>query len=193
MDFRLFYEGPLKSNGDANTKHAIRKQFHKQLKRLWKEHELLKLASTRRLSALKGTPLNVLAGMFKKNGFTFVPLVNHEFGLICTLDILFLRQSKPGELIKHGGDLDNRMKTLFDALKVPEDSDQVSGTPDEDESPFFCLMEDDALVTALSITTDRLLTTAGQGHERDNVLLIIHVKISAAESLFYGNMIFTNG
>jgi hypothetical protein len=190
MEFRLFYEGPLKTNGDAKSKHAIRKVFHRQLKRLWEQHDLLKLASERRVDFVEGSVVNILARQFDRCGFKFVPLVNKKFELICSLDILFLRRSKPGEIIDHGGDLDNRMKTLFDALKVPPDCNGISGAPDADESPFFCLLEDDALISALSITTDRLLMPPGEGHQRHNVVLVVHVKMSAAESLLYGNMQF---
>lgn len=190
MEFRLFYEGPLKSNGDAKTKHLIRKVFHQQLKRLWEQHDLLKLASTRRIDFIEGSLVNILAKQFDKCGFHFVPLVNKKFDLICSLDILFLRHSKPGELIEHGGDLDNRLKTLFDALKVPPNCDGIAGDPDPDEVLFFCLLEDDALISALSVTTDRLLTPVGGGNQRHDVVLVIHVNMSAAESLLYGNMQF---
>ena len=190
MEFRLIYEGPLRSNADAKNKHAIRKAFHQQLKQLWEQHELLQLASTRYISPLEGPVLNILAKKFDRCGFRFVPLVNKRFELICSLNILFLRRSKPGELIKHGGDLDNRMKTLFDALKVPQDCDGVVGPPDADESPFYCLLEDDALISGLKITTDRLLTPANAGNHRHDVMLVIHVKMSAAESLWYGNTQF---
>lgn len=190
MEFRLIYEGPLKSNGDAKTNHAIRKRFHQQLKRLWEQHDLLKLASERRANLMEGSVVNILARQFERCGFQFVPLVNKRFDLICSLDILFLRRSKPGEIVEHGGDLDNRMKTLFDALKVPHVCDGISGPPDPDESPFYCLLEDDALISAVSITTDRLLTPAGEGHGKHDVALVIHVKMSAAESLLYGNTQF---
>jgi hypothetical protein len=46
------------------------------------------------------------------------------------------------------------------------------------------------LFSALSVTTDRLLTPAGEGNQRHDVVLVVHVKMSAAESLFYGNMQF---
>ena len=89
MEFRLFYEGPLKSNGDAKAKHTIRKKFHQQLKRLWEQHDLLKLASTRRIDFIEGSVVNILARQFDKCGIQFIPLVNKKFDLICSLDILF--------------------------------------------------------------------------------------------------------
>jgi hypothetical protein len=35
MEFKLVYQGKLKSNGDAREKHRIRLIFHQQLKNLW--------------------------------------------------------------------------------------------------------------------------------------------------------------
>ena len=49
-------------------------------------------------------------------GFNFVPLVTKELDLICSLDILLLR---PRVTIDSAwtGDVDNRLKTLIDALQ----------------------------------------------------------------------------
>jgi len=81
-------------------------------------------------------------------------------GLVCRLDILFLRRSPPGEIVKHGGDLDNRLKTLFDALRVP-DSIGDNWQPEGSETPlFFCLLKDDALITEVNVSTDMLLEPA---------------------------------
>ena len=44
---------------------------------------------------------------------------------------------------------------------------------------FFCLLEDDNLVTGLSVTTDRLLDldrVTGSTHTGSEVLLLIHVE-----------------
>ena len=35
MEFRLTYEGELKSNGSPKHKHEIRRALHGQLKQLW--------------------------------------------------------------------------------------------------------------------------------------------------------------
>ena len=46
MQFRLVYEGSLKSSGNSvkhvGEKHAIRTQFHEQLSNLYDNHEVLK-------------------------------------------------------------------------------------------------------------------------------------------------------
>jgi hypothetical protein len=47
----------------------------------------------------------------------------------------------------------------------------------EDESPFFCLLEDDSLITSLSVTADRLLMPqTGSGHCIHDVFLVIRVR-----------------
>lgn len=58
------------------------------------------------------------------------------------------------------GDIDNRVKTLIDALRIPCSNalgSARSSTPRQDENPFFCLIEDDKLITKFSIETDWLL------------------------------------
>ena len=40
MPFRLFYRGPLKSNGNVTDKHEIRLKFHPQLLDLWEQERM---------------------------------------------------------------------------------------------------------------------------------------------------------
>ncbi|HZO42622.1 MAG TPA: hypothetical protein VFE97_25630 [Methylomirabilota bacterium] len=56
----------------------------------------------------------------KLGEFWFVPLISQRAGLIVELDVLFLRPQLPGAVVSSGGDLDNRIKTLLDALRIPE-------------------------------------------------------------------------
>jgi hypothetical protein len=51
--------------------------------------------------------------------FAFVPLASPRWCAVADVNVLFLRRSAPGQLIGHDGDIDNRIKTLFDALRVP--------------------------------------------------------------------------
>jgi hypothetical protein len=84
-------------------------------------------------------------------------LVIEELSLSCRLDILFLRSDRAGSLIK-SGDIDNRLKTLFDALRMPESKAELGGyeKPIDDEDPFFVLLQDDKLITHISVETDVL-------------------------------------
>jgi len=105
------------------------------------------------------------------------------FGLVCGLEILFLRRDDPGALIMKGGDIDNRIKTILDSLRIPENCDEVAGYyPMEGETPFFCLLESDSLVTDLNITTDRLLLPVEEGERRNEVILVIKVKTRIVSS-----------
>ena len=100
-----------------------------------------------RTSEPAATRIDLLADRFRAGDFRFVPFVTRELELLCSLDILWLRPDRPGAVIQ-SGDLDNRLKTLFDALKAPTDVGELGGaTPQDGEVPFYTLLEDDRLVT----------------------------------------------
>jgi hypothetical protein len=104
--------------------------------------------------------------------FNFVPLVTQELDLICGLDILFLRPDRPGDLF-WAGDIDNRIKTLLDAMRIPEADENYSArTPLPDEKPFFCLLEEDKLITKLSVDTDRLLEPVKDANDKAEARLV---------------------
>jgi len=115
--------------------------------------------------------------LFNSGAFEFAPLINSRLRTVAKLDIIFLRPEEPGSIVSKGGDIDNRLKTLFDALKMPRESNDlpVGAIPDPSECPFFCLLEDDNLITEISVRTDRLLHPVAS---RAEVVLIIHVKTS---------------
>lgn len=167
MEFRLLYEGPLKSNGSAQQKHEIRTVFHPQLRNLI---ERPMMGGFKDLHD-KNTEF---ATRIKVRGFTFVPLISEKLTHVAQLDITFLTPEEPGRAITSGGDLDNRLKTLLDALRAPKKDDEVPKTAEaaDNENPFFCLLEDDALISGISITADRLLKPV---NKRSDVFLIIHV------------------
>ena len=106
--------------------------------------------------------------------YRFLPLATRDLDLIVSLDILFLRYDQPGQTLLQSGDIDNRLKTLFDALRKPRDLSETGGAdPDQDENPFYVLLEDDSLITHLSVTTDLLLEP---NKSVNDVRLIITVK-----------------
>lgn len=171
MEFTLVYRGPLKTNGNAAEKQAIRRAIHVQMRQLWKQQPLASYGAY-----LKETPtLNEITLIQSLAGFRFAPLVSPKLALIAELSITLLRPEAPGSLITQGGDIDNRLKTLLDALRMPKVSDELPANdqPSADEYPFFCLLEDDSLVTKITIATDRLLEPVKSQSE---VQLFIHVK-----------------
>lgn len=109
--------------------------------------------------------------------FEIVPLASERMNLIAELYITFLRPEEPGSIISQGEDIDNRLKTLFDGLRMPKDhselsSDQALNTPAMNEVPFYCLLEDENLITKIQVETQRLLTPAPR---KASVLLVIKV------------------
>lgn len=200
MEFTLFYRGQLGSNSKPKFKHELRREFHKQLKVLWSQpsfHDLREHLEESKPMEKELEPdaishaevVGPHSCIVKKAGaFRFAPLVCSQFNLTASLDITLLRPGPPGSLVKDGGDIDNRLKTLLDALKAPLTSGELyeGATPEADESPFFCLLEDDSLITGLSVRTDRLLVDDVNKRE---VLLIIRVKLEII-SVDFGNMSF---
>lgn len=94
-----------------------------------------------------------------------------------------LRPEPPGSIITQAGDIDNRLKTLFDALKVPKEASALppNDDPQEGETSFFCLLEDDNLITKVSVGTDRLLDPCQSSSE---VVMLIHVTTKATRASY---------
>jgi hypothetical protein len=115
-----------------------------------------------------------LSSDIEHSGKLFKPLVRSSLDLTCSLHILFLRKEDPGALVMQGGDLDGRIKTLFDALRMPTADEEKHNNSTHER--LFCLMESDTLISHFEVESDRLLfpqTTAP--HE---VHLIIDVSIN---------------
>ena len=191
MEFRLTYSGLLlgasKSHTRSAHKHEIRRVFHKQLKRLWKVDPHLgpdpgpDVLTASSPAPIPATTIEELAQRFDRNGYNFVPLVTQELSLRCDISILFLRPDPPGSVLK-SGDIDNRVKTLFDALRMPSNRSEIGSQyvePNDDERPFFVLLEDDKLITSVSVETDMLLEPiSDQQHNTNDARIIITVKVS---------------
>lgn len=175
MRFVLTYSGQLPSSGSLADKHRIRRAIHPQLARQWQiESSLADWARPRNQpSDPLGKGLEEIGTTFTRGQFHFVPLVCKRLKLVCFLDIAFLRREAPGELVRHGGDIDNRIKTLLDSLRVPDAGEVQGFAPDATENPFFCLLEDDALVTGFQVKTERLLEPCTEPESRWDVRLMM--------------------
>jgi hypothetical protein len=186
MEFRLTYEGTLlgSSSGSprAKHKHEIRQVFHKQLRRFWDIHPYLREAFRSRRREGRVFPevklRDYLAQQYEMFGYNFVPLVTPNLDLICAIDVLFLRPSRPGELMQ-SGDLDARLKTLFDALRMPENKRELGGydKPSEDEKPFYCLLSNDKLISHTSVETDTLLQPTSEDANQNDARLVIAIRL----------------
>jgi hypothetical protein len=101
--------------------------------------------------------------------------VREKLGVVCDLDILFMRKEEPGSLILQGGDIDNRIKTLFDGLKTPTADDMKAGAPDA--KPFYCLLEQDSLITGANVRTDRLLKAPNGDVHQVHLIIGVNVRV----------------
>jgi len=207
MRFRLIYDGPLQSkqkdamagqrDPSAQHTHELRRVFHRQLKRHWETNRFLNETFVWRkdFGAIQRIPdgitrisadpsqreslRDVVADNYRENGYRFIPLVREDWELLCDIDVLFLRRDIPGNVI-HAGDIDNRIKTLLDGLRKPNNAMELTGneTPQDGEDPFYVLLEDDKLVTSLSVETDTLLDPEpDSGSDARRVRLVITVNI----------------
>jgi hypothetical protein len=195
VEFRLTYDGELRAtrvrvegtqtDKRAEHKYMLRREFHAQLRRLWEITPSLRTGArsgpSLLLSAAGGPAVEYdvpsLSARHSHYGFEFAPLVTRELDLLCSLEFLILRP-KPVTEAAWTGDIDNRLKTLIDALSVPVANEHWhKREPAEDEKPFFCLLEDDKLLTKVSLETDHLLKPA----DVNDVSVVITVRIRPAD------------
>jgi hypothetical protein len=101
----------------------------------------------------------------------------------CSLDILLLRPEDEDnkKWILNKGDVDGQVKTLFDALRIPT-MDELPTTfvdPQPDESPFYCLLSDDRLISEVRVNADQLLLLPNKTVvDPTDSFVVIHVKLS---------------
>lgn len=177
MKFTLHYSGPLRSNGRPDHKHDLRRAFHIQLAELWKQEPLSGVTGVLRpRESPDRKSWEKVCTIQSRGPFTFAPLVASELRFVAGVEIIMLRPSPPGRLLAQGGDIDNRLKTLFDAMSVP----QVDGLPRDaqpaaDETPFYCVLEDDGLITSVAVQTEQLLTPQ---QDPAHVELVIRVDVT---------------
>ena len=198
MNFVLRYRGPLSSTGRPEDKQRIRHALNPQLRVLCQQEPLLQqaLSDNLHIGVLKGREVEVpkplgdiLFFVVPLGGYRFVPLIHRPHNLACNLDLVFLRRERPGAIV-HGGDLDNRLKTLFDSLRMPHDVSELGpAVPISPDERMLCLLEDDSLITHVSVRTHQLLEPSTQSHADSDVDLLMHVIIHSTYPM-WGNLGF---
>jgi hypothetical protein len=208
MKFTLTFDGDLPSNGRPKEKWKIRNEFHPQLAELWRINPCLQEVQHRRhVSTVgymqyeihhsvpefrdpykpdpQGKSVDLLEPVIYGSR-ECLPLIRERLGLKCGLHIVFLRRDEPGNIYQ-SGDLDNRLKTLFDALQVPN-ADQMAGAPtiEEISNPLYCLLEDDKLITGFQIESHQLLSRNPQS--KNDVSMVIHVDVRVVRPRLYNQM-----
>jgi hypothetical protein len=192
LEFSLTYDGPLpscphnKEESKSDYKQNIRLEFAEQLARHWNGEPMLRNWKRQGLPLVsivnrraEVPPLAVNTNphfVAEMCGYGWTPLITRTNGLVCELSILLKRRSDPGELIvsgNDGGDLDNRLKILFDALRMPLSEREVPGnmwgpgSDDRQRVDLVVLLEDDSLISKVTIEARRL-NTVPKPDQRDD-------------------------
>lgn len=185
MQFRLVYEGRLPANGRPGHKQAIRRALHPQLRELWTHPPLDSYAEQWLLDEPDPNDLSVVT---RVGDFRFATLVCEPLKLFVELDIVLLRPTTPGALIRQGGDIDNQLKTLFDALRMPHNVGELphNDHPADDEDPFHCLLDDDERIVRVGVEVDRYLAAP----DSSSVRVEMFVRTRPAR-VTYGNLPLT--
>ena len=188
LKFRLTYRGSLRASQNPhptstgpdrhwNLKHRMRLQFHPQLKRLWETRAFLR--DNQNDASPDSYHVQSLASKHVILPWHFVPLVTEQLSLRTKIEITILRVDHPHLNLwsYDGGDVDNRVKTIIDALRVPGARDGYDKITVEDgEDPLFVLTEADELFDAVYAETDHLLVVP-DGQDASYAEVIIAVTI----------------
>jgi hypothetical protein len=213
MEFRLVYDGRLPAASRSETRNTdkdrIRRVFSEQLAELFATHPALKEFSEKNTTIENSvdeqisergrkfmkpgqvySTIDLMGARYERCGQHYMPLISSPYGIACSLDILFLRRDQPGNLIVSGGDLDNRIKVLFDALRLPQNCDEVFPSDQAPDIPIYVLLEDDRLIVDVRVLSDRLLTPRADGEHMNDVRLIIHVKTVIIDATKMASLVF---
>ena len=168
MKFTLVYRGDLPPNGSAKEKWRIRRELEPQLRRLW---TIAPFSDIAKYLDPAYEPNNCYVGKVLGE-FEFMPLISTKLDLQANLEIRPMSSSMPGGLL-HSGDIDNRLKTLFDALSIPTNQQIPDGAEVDADKRVFCLCEDDRLITDVRVTNNRLLSVDDKSRQ---TLVVIDVR-----------------
>lgn len=150
MEFCLHYYGTIKSNDGVKGKHAIRKTLHKQLKSLCTSPPFDGPFKNDRNGARQDNESSMYVEI---NGNRYWFLISEYLKTVVDLSITFLFPYEVGSIVVQGGDIDNRLKTLFDALRIPLSSTELPADDDFDYSDdgMYCLLQDDKLINSIQV------------------------------------------
>jgi len=175
----------------VEIKHKIRTALHPQIRDFWMSHPALRVPGgpfTARYTEKSLTFWEHYSEQHKvvsasDHTHRFAPLITEQDYYGCAVNVLFLRRDIPGVSLIHKGDLDNRLKVLFDSLRMPSCTKEAYDSPQPpDQNPCFCLLKDDKYIDHVSVTTDRLLAPPAANESEDDVLIILHIIARVVDS-----------
>ncbi len=183
MKFKLLYYGELLTNPKKRAQHIseIRMQFHPQLKKLVEHSPWNNLQKYMMPNPSKSPVSTKHIG-----GIDWNPIITPNLQLLAELDIQLLHPEIVGVA---RSDIDNRIKTLLDALRCPQNDHEVGENTPKGNGPIYTLLDDDHLVTKLSVNTSHLLgskifapcTDTSLTSADEKVFLMIDVNVRVGE------------
>ena len=178
MKFKLLYFGDIMVNPKKRAQHIadIRMQFHPQLKKLIQHSPWDNLTQYMQPNAVK-TPVTTR----HVGGIDWNPIITPNLKLLAELDIQMMHPEIVGV---PRSDIDNRLKTLFDGLRCPQNEHEIGANTPRDIGPIYTLLDDDHLVTRTTINTSHLLSAdIFRDHPNaspDSVFIMIDVNVRVA-------------
>lgn len=179
MKFKLLYFGDIFVNPKKRAQHIsdIRMQFHPQLKRLLEHQPWDNLKKYMVPDAVKGPITTRHIG-----GMDWNPIITPNLKMIAELDILLMHPEIVG--VAHS-DIDNRVKTIMDGLRCPQNEHEIGQNTPRDGGPIYTLLDDDHLVTKLTVNTSHLLATDifpdKTNLSPDSIFMLIDVNVRLTE------------
>ena len=102
--------------------------------------------------------------------------------MIAELDILLMH---PEIIGVPRSDIDNRVKTILDGLRCPQNEHEIGQNTPRDIGPIYTLLDDDHLVTKLNVNTSHLLASdslpCNVKKTPDSVFMLIDVNVRVTE------------
>jgi hypothetical protein len=179
MKFKLLYFGEILVNPKKRAQHIsdIRMQFHPQLKKLL-EHSPWNNMTRYMMPGATKSPITTK----HVGGIDFNPIITPNLKLIAELDIQMLHPEIVGVART---DIDNRIKTLLDGLRCPQNEHEIGENTPRNIGPIYTLLDDDHLVTKMSINTSHLLSQhifpRDPNRINEPVFMMIDVNVRVAE------------
>ncbi len=179
MKFKLLYFGEILINPKKRAQHIadIRMQFHPQLKKLVEHHPWTNLTQYMMPGATK-SPISTR----HVGGIDWNPIITPNLKLLAEIDIQLLHPEIVGV---PRSDIDNRVKTILDGLRCPQNEHEIGANTPRDIGPIYTLLDDDHLITKLSVNTSHLLGTdiftQYKQTTPDTIFMMLDVNVRVAE------------
>lgn len=179
MKFKLLYFGELFTNPKKRSQHIadIRMQFHPQLKKLLEHSPWDNLKQYQMPGATK-SPISTK----HMGGIDWNPIITPNLKMLAELEIQLLHPEIVGVA---RSDVDNRIKTLLDGLRCPQNEHEIGENTPNNIGPIYTLLDDDHLVTKISVNTSHLLGTKMMNPDiprtNDTIFMMIDVNVRVAE------------